>query len=46
VISYIVYILIILILFFVSIIAIKAIYRGIEAKKNLSKNIDKNSKKK
>ena len=44
-ISYIVYTIIILILVFVSIIAIKAISRGIEAKKNLSKNIDKSNKK-
>ena len=36
--SYIVYIVIFLILVFVSITAVKAISRGIEAKKNLNKN--------
>tara|TARA_A100001011_G_C13938247_1_gene686036 strand:+ start:282 stop:443 length:162 start_codon:yes stop_codon:yes gene_type:complete len=48
VISYIIYIVIILILIFVSIIAIKAISRGIDAKKNLSKDndIDKNNQNK
>tara|TARA_X000000368_G_scaffold384844_1_gene343732 strand:+ start:365 stop:523 length:159 start_codon:yes stop_codon:yes gene_type:complete len=47
VISYIIYIVIVLILVFISIIAAKAIYRGIEAKKNLNKNSDfiKNKKK-
>ena len=38
--SYIVYIVIFLILVFVSITAVKAISRGIEAKKNLNKNSD------
>ena len=46
-ISYIIYIVSLIILVFVSIIAIKAISRGIEAKKNLNKNSDiiKNKKK-
>ena len=39
-ISNIIYIIILIILIFVSIIAIKAISRGIEAKKNLNKNSD------
>jgi len=47
VISFIVYIIILLILVLVSITAVKAIFRGIEAKKNLNKtsNISKNKKK-
>jgi len=46
VISYLIYIIIFLILVFVSIIALKAISRGIEAKKNLTKDddADKNDK--
>ena len=45
-ISYLIYIIIFLILVFVSIIALKAISRGIEAKKNLTKDddADKNDK--
>ena len=45
-ISFIVYIIILLILVFVSIAAMKALFRGIEAKKNLNKNsvISKNKK--
>ena len=39
-ISFIVYIIILLILVFVSIAAMKALFRGIEAKKNLNKNSD------
>ena len=45
-INYLVYIIILLILVFVSITALKAISRGIEAKKNLNKDdaADKNDK--
>tara|TARA_Y100000746_G_C15168459_1_gene312134 strand:+ start:380 stop:526 length:147 start_codon:yes stop_codon:yes gene_type:complete len=45
-ISYIIYIITLIILVFVSFIAIKAISRGIEAKKNLNKNTDINKNKK
>ena len=41
-ISYIIYIIILLILVFVSIIAFKAVSRGIEAKKNLNNDDDSN----
>ena len=43
--SFIIYIIIILILIFVTIIAVKAIFRGLQAKKNLNKNYDINKKK-
>tara|TARA_Y100000768_G_scaffold324511_1_gene261220 strand:- start:230 stop:379 length:150 start_codon:yes stop_codon:yes gene_type:complete len=43
--SYLVYIIIILILIFVFLIALKALFRGIKARKNLNKNyIGKNKK--
>tara|TARA_B100000029_G_scaffold442345_1_gene460703 strand:+ start:356 stop:502 length:147 start_codon:yes stop_codon:yes gene_type:complete len=45
VISYLIYIIILLILIFVFLIALRALSRGIKARKNLSKNyIDKNKK--